>query len=198
MQELIWFSMPGAMIILAVIGIFPSTINSEGSAPILVISVPIIGFIAHQFYRLVFESFGGFALKSRAVLNHISKNLTKQLKMPEITLQRSFLVWEITFYSKNFPSAFRDHDRGAWHYILSFWSISISASLSFVICLLVYFLMFQSSILVYVVLAELCAAIIFYLKGKSTYDSLVQQEIAVTYLYEELFIETLKALKKMK
>jgi hypothetical protein len=42
----------------------------------------------------------------------------------------AFLIWEVTFYGEKVPASFRDHDRGAWHYVMSFWSVAFVAVLA--------------------------------------------------------------------
>jgi hypothetical protein len=194
-EELIWFSMPGAVIVMAVITVWPSTVDSDSKVLLWVVLVPVIGFIIHQLYRLIFESTGGFARKSRKVLRYISTVLAPRENIAVPNLERAFLIWETTFYSGDFPAPFRDHNRGTWHYILSFWSISLSAILALLLCLIGYFVITPNVNILLVAIGELFISVLFYLKGRSSYQSLVKQEIAVVHNREELFLTTLKKLR---
>jgi hypothetical protein len=195
MEELIWFSIPGALLATAIMTVWPETIDTEPKAIVWVILVPAIGFVVHQLYRLIFEASGGYARKSRSVLQHII-NLTDHKDIKDN--KKAFLVWEIAFYSDKFPVAFRDHDRGAWHYILSFWSISFSAVISCLLCGVGFVLVSSIGVRVLLVaIGELIIAIIFYLKGRSTYKSLIQQEVAILYTNKDLFLSVLGNLREM-
>jgi len=193
-EELIWFSMPGAVMALAIVTVWPSTVDSEPKVLLWVVLVPVTGFMIHQLYRLIFESTGGFARKSRKVLHHISTVLAPRENFVVPNLERAFLIWETTFYSDDFPAPFRDHDRGTWHYILSFWSISLSAILALLLCLIGYFAITPNANLLVVAIGELFIFLVFYLKGRSSYQSLGNQEIGVVRSHEELFLTTLKKL----
>jgi len=197
MEELIWFSMPGAVLALAIAVVWPESVNAEAKAIIWVIFVPMMGFSLHQLFRLVFEWTGGYARGSRAVLAHIKNVLAPRENTVLSDLKRAFLVWEITFYSEKFPAAFRDHDRGSWHYILSFWSISLAAAIACVLAMFGFILLSRGPSLILVALGELGAALVFYFKGKSTYDSLIKQEVAIAHNLEDLFLETLRKIKDM-
>jgi hypothetical protein len=196
MEELIWFSIPGAVLAAAIIAVWPSSVTSANSI-IWVVLVPLIGFVAHQTFRLIFELTGGFARRSRITLRYISKAIARQESVPELSFDQAFLIWEIVFYSDDFPAAFRDHDRGAWHYILSFWGVSLSAMLSIALCLTGYVAILRTTEVLLVAVAELLIAVIFYLKGRSTYYSLIRQESALVSVHENLFIAAFKKLKSM-
>lgn len=198
MQELIWFSIPGFVMAATIIAIWPSTIDSEPKTVLWIVLLPVMGFIVHQLFRLIFEVTGGFARKSRKVLHHISKVLALRENIPIPNLQQAFLVWEAVFYSEEFPAAFRDHDRNAWHFILSFWSVSISAIIAFILCLIGYFFISPDNNFLGIACGEFSIALIFFLKGRSTYKSLIQQETAIVYNYEKIFLDTLKKLSDMK
>lgn len=133
MEELIWFSIPGAVLAISVVLVWPTVIETPTNAILLATLVPVIGFIIHEFYRLIFELSGGFARKSRLVLHGIIL-LANHVDVPLSNLKQAHLIWVLTFYSDDFPKAFRDHGRGTWHYIFSFWSICVSAIISLPIC----------------------------------------------------------------
>lgn len=198
MQELIWFSIPGFVMAAAIVAVWPSSIDSEPKTVLWIVLVPVIGYIIHQLFRLIFEATDGFARKSRTVLHHISTVLAPRENIPAPDLKQAFLVWETVFYSDEFPAPFRDHDRGAWHFILSFWSISFSATIALILCLIDYFFISSDEYLLGIAFGEFSIALIFYLKGGSTYQSLTRQETAIVYNYEKIFLATLKKLKDMK
>lgn len=198
MEELIWFSVPGAVLAGAIVTVWPATADTEPKAVVWVVIAPIIGFIIHQFFRLLFESSGGFAHRSRTVLHLISTVLPRRVNLPALSLEKAFLVWEVTFYSEDFPSSFRDHDRGAWHYILSFWGIGMAAAIALVVCLSgSYFGTGQSTNTQLMALLDFCVAVIMYFKGRATFRSLMQQETAIFHVHEGLFLKTVQQLDGM-
>lgn len=192
MDELIWFSIPGAVISFAVIMVFPEVINTDSKFVAIVFLSPLIGFVIHQSYRLVFELTGGFARKSRTVIDRILKELATEENIALKNRESAFMVWEITFYSEGFPSPFMNHDRGAWHYILSFWSITFAAVLSMLFCILAYFTFAPVPNSAIAAILELVIGLIFYYKGLTSYRSLCAQEVAITHTHKELFVKTLK------
>jgi len=198
MEELIWFSMPGAVLAAAIVTLWPTTVDTEPKAIMWVVLVPAIGFIVHQFYRLIFEMTGGYARKSRTVLQHIISVLAPHKNIVLSAPQKAFLVWETAFYSEQFPAAFRDHDRGVWHYILSFWSISLSGIVSCLLAAIGFLFVSSTSPVLFVAVAELVITLLFYLKGRSKYSSLVKQEVALVYSHKELFLTILGKLKDMQ
>jgi hypothetical protein len=82
----------------------------------------VLGFIVHQTFRTVFELFGGFASRLRPVIREIRNDA-------DCSPFDAFLVWELALYSDKVKDAFREHDRNAWHYIMSFWATAFSAVL---------------------------------------------------------------------
>ena len=198
MEELIWFSIPGAVMAIAIGVVWYPVFGNELGALVLGVLAPVIGFIVHQSSRLLFEGTGGYAQKSRTVLHYISDVLAPRENVIVPNLERAFLVWEITFYGEDFPAPFRDHDRVTWHYLHSFWGITLSAVLSPILCIVGCFGYFASSPIINVlgvVLGEVLIAVIFALKGRSTYHSLIKQETAMAQKHKELFLATLRKLK---
>lgn len=184
MLELIWFSIPGAVFIFAAYSLWPAVADSE---PILlIILVPIAGFVIHQSFRLLFEIYGGYSRKSRDALIYIQGLVNEKHKM-QIDIKQAFIIWELAFYSDKISSSFRDHDRGAWHYILSFWSVSFSALLSSVMILWVSNL--DSIHLLYVFVFELFIAVMFFYKANLTHRSLLLQEKAIVQLDNDAFLD---------
>lgn len=198
MEQLIWFSMPGAVLAAAIVTVWPKTLDTEPKAIAWVVLVPAIGFIVHQLYRLLFESTGGYARKARAVIQHIMNVLAPRVDTPLTDPNKAFLVWEIAFYSEKFPAAFRDHNRGAWHYVMSFWGISLSGVISSLLAAVGFVFVSSTGPPLFVALGELLIAVLFYFKGRSTYKSLVRQEVALAYTSEELFLPIIKKLKEMR
>jgi hypothetical protein len=127
MNELIWFSIPGSLVVatLLYVGCWPD-IDKVGNALLTAGVVPLIGFIIHQLFRCLFEKWFGFQWHRRRVIAEIQK----YWKDDNINHRHAFLIWESTFYSDDSPESFREHDRGAWHYILSFWSGAFAAGLT--------------------------------------------------------------------
>ena len=119
MESLIWFSIPGAVLVFAIVSTNQAWFQSDGSKVLAAVAVPAVGFCVHQLYRLLFELNGGFESKSRIALTRIQSEFAPKGKFKSRKLPKAFLIWETTFYSNEFPSPFRDHDRGAWRYILS-------------------------------------------------------------------------------
>lgn len=103
METLLWFSLPGAILAIAVIGTNPTLVQSEGGKFLAAIAVPAAGFGIHQFYRVLFEVSGGFERKSRIALDHIQSKIEPKSGSKESKRNKAFLIWEITFYSDEFP-----------------------------------------------------------------------------------------------
>lgn len=190
MKDLIWFSIPGAILILPIIFLFNGDLQSEDSfIGIILVSVPVCGFILHQAWRLIFEAFGGFSSKKRKVIHEIQNKDWKIKK--QLNRYDAFHVWELTFYSCGIDPSFRDHDRGAWHYIMSFLSCFVASI--FGILLFIYDYLrdpcLKSFQWIWVIIYILIA-IIFFFKARLTRDSLEQQEIAILKLHEDKFQTT--------
>jgi hypothetical protein len=194
MEELIWFSMPGAVFVAAVVALWPEAVDTDPKAILLVILVPLAGFVLHQLYRLLFEWTGGYARKSRSVIHYIKDKLAPQKGVELEELREAFMVWELTFYGDEFPAAFRSHDRRAWHYILSFWSIALSGIIASLLGALWCCFKSCSALHLGVALSGLAVAALFYLKGGSTYDSLVEQEEELAMSRADLFYPALEKL----
>jgi hypothetical protein len=198
MNKLIWFSIPGAIIILPLILMVP---NIGKDWIIGLIGIPILGFIIHQLWRTIFELLGGFKSEKREIIKAI-KNWNKNIKENE-----AFLVWEMTFYSEVVDKSFREHDRGAWHYIMSFYTCSIASGLSILI-------MIASNIINYLIYnncftnikpldlpCSCCLIVIFFIlgflffaKAKLTSESIDRQELALLKIFEEDFKNTARKL----
>lgn len=187
MNDLIWFSVPGAILLVAISISVPAILPSDGT--VLIGLAPIVGFIVHQSLRVIFESLGGWHFKAREVVSVISN--TYQLA----NRKDAFLVWELAFYSDNIPAPFRDHDRGAWHYILSFSSCCFAAFLGGILVALVppqVSRMLHLETVAFFVLGGL-----FLVKAFLTFRSLNGQEVAFFLMYRDDFNKAHGALLPM-
>jgi len=175
MKQLIWFSVPGAFLVFAFVVTYPGSVGPHAVAA-LIAGTPVIGFLLHQGFRVVFELCKGFESQHRSVLNQIADDFGLQGKD---RLRQAFEIWEITFYGKDFPPAFRDHDRGAWHYILSFWSGALAGPIGLIL-LAVLTCWYDSHVrlAIFTVAPLSVSVVILALKGYQTYRSLVAQELA--------------------
>jgi hypothetical protein len=168
---------------------------------IIIAGTPLLGFVIHQIYRLYFEWRGGFAQESRRSLDILWQVIARPcgFQNPEHRYTKSFLIWEVTFYSDGIPESFRNHDRGAWHYIISFKSSfysSLLATLTLFIAITYrcYNNTLQDNLLFLVGAIMIVIAFILCFKGKQTHESLMDQEIAVIYRYAKEFSETARKL----
>lgn len=183
MSELIWFSIPGSLVVatLLYVGRWPD-IDKVGNALLTAGAVPLIGFIIHQGFRCLFEQWVGFQWRGRRVISEIQQHW----QADNIDQRRAFLIWESTFYSDDFPESFREHDRGAWHYILSFWSGAFAAGLT-VLVVSIWYSCVASLVLIVV-------GVVLGVKGYQTWDSLCDQELQMFRRYRHLFQESRDAL----
>ncbi len=197
METFIWFSVPGAVLLCAIVITHPALIQSEGNKVLGAVAVPTLGFGVHQFYRLVFEILGGFEGKWRTALNRIQSEFAPNSGIEDCKRRKAFLIWETTFYGDKFPSAFRDHNRGAWRYILSFQSTVFAAALALGWTVLWYCLGGRQQHLGATVALEVLVGLVFALKAEYTRKSIVRQEYAATFAWCRLFAKTCEMLQKM-
>jgi hypothetical protein len=191
MNQLIWFSIPGAIVTGTLYLInFSSIINPQNGALLLGLSL-LNGFVFHQIYRIIFETYKrGYAGEWRGVLRKIIKAYKKKYKIKKNNkgYLKAFLIWETTFYSEGFPEGFRKHDEGSWHYIQSFWGISVTALLSFITFVGYLYITkvelvgFSEDLIVWIYIGLI---VMFYLKGKLTFDRLNEQEMAIFKIHQE-------------
>lgn len=184
MNELIWFSIPGAVGLCALHLAFP---NSDWNNKVLVIaSAPVLGFTVHQLYRTIFEARRGWETDRRPVLALIRK----EYKIRTSNKQMPFLIWETTFYSNAIPDSFRQHNRNSWHYVMSFWSVAFTSFVSglALACVPAFW---QTSGMAVVQLALFAGLfILFWYKGRLTHSSLTEQECAAFRLHRKSFNDT--------
>lgn len=177
MNELIWFSVPGAILLI----LFSLIGKSPTSSDTLMIGLaPVIGFFIHQIYRTFFEMMGGWSRPSRGMIKKLKKDYSVD------DPKKAFLIWEMTFYSDNIPESFRSHDRGAWHYIMSFSSCALVTAVAAVILLFYIIILSHKEFWVPFILFSI-AALIFMLKAHLTFLSIEKQEIATIKLHKDAF-----------
>ncbi|MBI3799287.1 MAG: hypothetical protein HY268_20270 [Deltaproteobacteria bacterium] len=204
LEQLIWYTVPGALVVAAMLLVWPHVLQPDGMTALIIAGTPLLGFVIHQAYRLFFEWRGGFTQESRRSLDILWQAIARPcgFENSDHRYTKSFLIWEITFYGEEIPEGFRGHDRGAWHYILSFRASSWSSF--FAAFILVWAILWrtytntQQGSLFYLIIAALVAVavgFIFCFKGKQTHESLMNQEIAVIYRYAEKFSETARKLR---
>lgn len=191
MQQLIWYSIPGGITIVAFLLVQNSTITNATVAGAIVGS-PLIGFILHQFSRVIFETFYGYESKRRKIIKTIVQIFADPTSKMTSYVKIAFLAWELTLYSESIPESFREHDRGCWHYILSFWSMCISALIGF------GFLLYKfpkGMISIFWLVIYAAVALLFALKAFLTTRSIETQEIAIFHIYRDVFEKTFISLK---
>ena len=179
MEQLIFFSIPGALMIGSVVVGWPQPNYYDKTyfwVAIIAIT-PMFGYIIHQIYRIGFERTGGFARESRTTLQTIVDAFREQRTL---SIEEAFQVWEITFYSDEFPDSFRDHDRRTWHFIHAAWSAAFAAVLG--LCALTISTYTQEPVgTVGLLLAFLNFGVylVCWLKAGTAYRDLMEREIAV-------------------
>lgn len=183
MNKLIWFSVPGSIIVTSLVfaGIWPE-VNSSGVALLTAGAVPVIGFIFHQLFRCMFEKWFGYDWNQRRVISEFRN----QWPDDNLSEKDAFPIWEATFYGPSFPEGFREHDRGAWHYIVSFWSGALAAIVAFLILIATESLW---------AIAFPSVGIILGIKGYQTWASLCDQESLIFRRHIDLFTENKTALR---
>ena len=196
MESLVWYSIPG-VIVVATISLIALSELKLMTSPFFAVSlaflIPTCGFVVHQLMRVLFEGTGGFARKSRLAMNEIC-NWAKTEHNVDIDCRKAFLVWESAFYGEGFPEAFREHNRGVWHYILSFWGVSLACLLSAMTTTVFFSInsdrleLFISSIF------SLALYFMFRKKGFQTYHSLNKQEKMLFWRKSGIFKDHLYAL----
>jgi hypothetical protein len=191
MNELIWFSIPGAIVILPIALIISDRfLCKDWVTGLIIVGVPVLGFIIHQFWRFMYEFCGGYSSRRRIVIKTIKNNfgITKS--------KDAFLIWEITFY-KQVDESFRAHDRGAWHYIMSFYSCMLASIFSILIMLLNFSIIYSqiSNVFWILIILYLLVGILFIGKAKLTGRSLEDQEKAILTIDEIKFKQTAIDLK---
>lgn len=193
MNELIWYSIPGAVVTYVIYLFFPGllheTTGDKGGAIAGVLATPIFGFVAHQFFRTLFEAFRIWERPCcRSVLRHISVKYK-----PSDKDHGSFLIWDLTFYSQVFPQSLKDHQRSMWHFTLSFWSVAFTSLLglgALVVARLCGWTFDDSLCWPLCILVFLVA--LFTSKGFLTYQQLMREELETFRIYEKLFEATAK------
>jgi hypothetical protein len=55
LEQLIWYTVPGALIVAAWLLVCPYVLQQDGMAAVIIAGTPLLGFVIHQAYRLFFE-----------------------------------------------------------------------------------------------------------------------------------------------
>lgn len=203
MDQLIFFSIPGLVFALTIIGIDPSIISSSSDQKLVALALltPLIGYILHQTYRYFFEFTGGFGRNSRAVVKYIHEKLAPQESM-SISKENAFLVWEIAIYDTKDFSGFLAHDAKSMHFTLAFWSTTFASIFGIIFTLLYFFFQneptdkFFTPLKISLAVIQILLAIVFYLRGRNVYKSINEQEVAFLYKNESVFIDCMKKISK--
>jgi hypothetical protein len=59
MEELIYFTIPGAVLAVAIVAVYPPAL---GNGSIWIVLIPLMGFIIHETWRLIFDYSGGLPI----------------------------------------------------------------------------------------------------------------------------------------
>lgn len=195
-EELIWYSIPGVITAVAIIAVWPHLVDCQAKAILGILFIPTLGFIVHQIFRLIFEKhMGGFAPESRRAVRFV-RELAK-IEDVQLSHQEAYVVWATAHYDARYPSAFRQHDARCWHYILSLQGAALAAALGGLIALGAWFVCCRFSLLGLGVV-EFGLAYFFYLKARSTYEMVQDEEVAVVRNNECLFRQTIRNTKHIK
>jgi len=196
MNELIFFSVPGFIVALSVIGIYPDIITSTSSQKIVALALitPLLGYILHQVFRLFFENTGGYSRKSRAVVKYIVEKLAPQESMSVSYLQ-AYLVWEIALHDTKDFSNFLTHVSKTWHFTLSFWITTFSSivGIIFTLCFSYYL---HTTANLFILSLQGILGLIFLQRGFNIYKTLNEQEVAFLRKNESVFIDCMKKIVK--
>lgn len=196
MNELIFFSVPGFVVILSVIGIYPDIITSTSSQKLvaLALTTPLFGYVLHQVYRLFFEITGGYSRKSRAVVRYIVEKLAHQEAMSVSYLQ-AYLIWEITLHDTKDFSNFLAHVSKTWHFTLAFWVTTFSSivGIIFTLCFSCYL---HTTVNLSIMGLQGILGIVFLRRGFNIYKTLNDQEVAFLRKNEPVFIDCMKKIVK--
>jgi hypothetical protein len=102
----------------------------------------------------------------------------------------AFLIWEMTFYGKKFPDAFRQRNIRAWHYIMSFSAVRLACGIGMVVLLIGLACDNEWKAQFSCLIVLLALLVTFHLKGKLTKGALMRLESAAHVLYEKDFVCT--------
>jgi hypothetical protein len=190
MNELIWYSFPGGLVTLTIGLLYPDAVSddeglSEAKVAVLIGLTPLVGFLFHQLFRLGFELSDGFARKSRTVLDPLQVGYSTS---GIANRHLAFLLWETVFYGKDTPESFRNHVRRSWHYILSFWGMTLAGLFGVLIAALR--LASAEALATRVGIADLVVSAIFWWKARTTYVALRTQEVAFVDTNPKPFADT--------
>lgn len=137
MDELIFYSIPGAISTLVFAFIWKGDITQDRLELFsLIAGTPLIGYLSHQIFRIVFENIsGGYSCSSHKVVTYICETLSKGIVLTPLTREQAFLIWDITVFSNSKFNGFREHNARSWHYLIGHW-VSLMVSIIWLIFLL--------------------------------------------------------------
>lgn len=194
MEQLIWYTIPGGIALAAFILTHLAQISTSQVVAAVAAS-PIVGFVLHQAARTIFEFFYGYDSERRRVVALLMERINDGEEDRTCLRRKAFLTWELTFYSNDVPEAYRQHDRGSWHYIMSFWSVCIAAAIGIVVILSSP----SSRVEMYGwILVYVCIGVLFVVKALLTIRSISEQEVALVRKYKDAFLATAGQLSNME
>jgi hypothetical protein len=125
MQQLMWFSIPGGLLVTAAWLWRPSLVGEDPNEVLLAAIVVGAGFIANQVWRSIFERFFGYHDKKRAAFVRIQELLGLGARPNDPAEGAKWdanrddhNTFHLNLYSDAIPSSFREHNRGSWHYYI--------------------------------------------------------------------------------
>lgn len=103
MYELLYFSLPGLVVIASLLFWTGMPLN-EAEVIGLVATSPLIGYMAHQLFRLIFEASGnrGHWRQGRVIIDRVIQECSR--KGSKLSRKNAFLIWNLTLYSKDVPN----------------------------------------------------------------------------------------------
>jgi hypothetical protein len=138
LEQIIWYTIPGFILMVPLVVYWPSILyfNQGGASFWFGLLALTGGYCFHQTYRALWEGCrGGFWTRERRSLDQLIEKFNSSIKNGKLNIsetcdrKKAFLAWEYVFYHK-LRKEFVDHDRGAWHYTLSFRTVSCACWLS--------------------------------------------------------------------
>lgn len=187
MKELIWFSIPGSILVAVVYLLMPPSFHDSF---LWLMLAPLFGFIINQSYRVYFEWHGDLSGDWRETLQTI-RTIYGIIDDPN---RKAHLIWEMTVYSDKIPEVVRQSNRETWHFIIAmrtcFWSTLFSLSILYI----GFFfgsngssrILNKDNLIIFTTIYIL-ASIIFFAKAKLTTNDLVRREKALIKIYSKEF-----------
>jgi hypothetical protein len=193
LEQIIWYTIPGFILMVPLVLYYPSFLHEEGASLWFGLLALTGGYCFHQIYRAIWEGCcDGFWTRERRSLDRLIEKFNSSAKNGKLNSsktcdrKKAFLAWEHVFYHE-LRKEFVDRDRGAWHYILSFRTVSCACWVSALLILLKVFVALickaeigSSFALLGISCVVLTATGAFlYWKARLTLRSIVEQEEVV-------------------